>query len=127
MTKRGRPPKKGAQPGWMLHRIGLALDAYNDARNRGEKHSAAVREAVANVKSRISGMPISETVVKRILAEYQPEGIPVSLRVSRPTEPEAQRTVDEYKALGLPGTPSMVLTLGFGPRPKYPRHNAKAR
>jgi hypothetical protein len=49
----------------------LVLHAYDQARARGDKHSRAVAEAVSAVQSRVPGMPISETEVKRVLAEFQ--------------------------------------------------------
>ena len=71
MTKRGRPNKHGVQPGWMLLRSVMVLNAYDQARARGDKHSAAIIEAVSAVRSRMPGMPISETEVKRVLADFR--------------------------------------------------------
>ena len=71
VAKRGRPKKDGLKPGWMLFRSFLVLNAYDQARARGDKHSAAIIEAVSAVRSRIPGMPISETEVRRVLADFQ--------------------------------------------------------
>ena len=36
---------RGYNPGWVLQRIAFALNAYNQTKNCGEKHPAAVRKA----------------------------------------------------------------------------------
>jgi hypothetical protein len=71
MANRGRPKKDGVKPGWTLFRRCVVLHAYNEARAKGNKHSAAITEAVSAVRSRVAGMKISETKVKRVLAEFQ--------------------------------------------------------
>lgn len=126
MRKRGRPRKNGAQPGWTFFRAMFALYGYNEARAAGIKHSSAVTEAVSVVRSRCPGMPISETQVKRILAEYQPEGVPIAWKVTK-TDTEMQMPPAVREALGIPESSKMRsgFTFGFGPRPEYPRSNAK--
>ena len=70
MANRGRPKKDGVKPGWMLFRSFMVLHAYDQARARGEKHSAAIAEAVSALRSRMPGMPISETEVRRVLQNF---------------------------------------------------------
>ncbi len=119
MTKRGRPKKNGLQPGWMLLRRMEALYAYGQARMAGEKHSAAVREAVKAVREKHPSMRISETEVRRILADWQPKNVPTVIVVGKPDRPDEERTLpDGQKA-------KTVLSLGFGSRPNYPRTNAR--
>ena len=132
MTKKpGRPRKHGFQPIWMLMRATTAFYAYDEARRRGEKHSAAVQETVRRiqmeeVKIRTSEneekkMPISETEVKRILAAWQPRNQTVGLIVSRP-DPSDDKII-------LPGGRQVrrVLDCAYGLHPTYPRINARLK
>jgi hypothetical protein len=121
MAKRGRPKKDGVQPGWMLLRVVLVLNAYNEARSSPLKHSSAVTEAVAIVKKTYPGMPISETEVKRILAKFQPQGVPVAFKVTKASEKTLPPEVCEL--MGVPEGSKMktTFTFGYGPRPEYPR------
>jgi hypothetical protein len=106
----------------------LVLNAYNEARSLGLKHSAAVSEAVAVVKNRLPDVQISQTEVKRILAEYQPSGALTVLTTkkndvaTRPLPPEVCRQ------MGIPEGSRMrsILAFGFGPKPQYPRVNSRA-
>ncbi len=50
MEKRGRPRKNGEQPIWMLDRVTLVVYAYDQAREAGEKHMAAITEAVEFIR-----------------------------------------------------------------------------
>jgi hypothetical protein len=121
MGKRGRPKTNGAMPGWMFVRVVLVLHAYNEARSSGCKHSSAVTEAVATVKKTWSGMPISETGVKRILAKHQPKGDPVAFQVTKISEETPPPATTEI--MGVPHETRLkpLFSFGFGPRPKYPR------
>lgn len=129
MAKRGRPPKNGAQPAWMLHRMFMVLYAYNQARSAGNKHSSAVTEAVAWMGQNFPGRPVSETVVKRIVAELQPRGVPIAWQVSSLSEAEVAQASLEQQALEIPGAEKIKagFSFGFGRRPEYPRHNAKSQ
>ena len=122
--RRGRPRMNGKQPFRMFPRILIVLNAYNKARSTGEKHSSAVTEAVAAVKSAYPDIKISETEVKRILAEYQPKDAPIVTRVTEKI-PIVMST-EECKLLGIPeGTTfNRSLVVGHGPKQKYPRANA---
>jgi hypothetical protein len=104
----------------------FVLNAYNKARGRGEKHAVAVRDAVATVKKSWPEMKVSETVVKRILAENQPAGAAITARVTE--NPRVVLSPEECKLRGFPAgtTFKQALTFGYGPRPKYPRANAVA-
>lgn len=120
-VKRGRPPKNGMQPGWMMKRGMEALYAYDEARKAGEKHSAAVQSAVDAVRAKYPSMPISATEVKRMLSQWRPKGRPIGIIVTKPAPgddiiilPDGQRA-------------RRTLTFGYGPRPNYPRANATTK
>jgi len=143
MTKRGRPNKHGVRPGWMLLRSVMVLNAYDQARASGDKHSAAVTEAVSAVRSRTPGMPISETEVKRVLAEFQSRDSEGSWVISAGIVqgPELDTWFDNLEwiatksplKLGAPHLPDYrskpnqvsTLSIQIGPRPHYPRSNAR--
>lgn len=125
--KRGRPRKNGVRPAWVLLRTCHVLFWYNRARAAGEKHSVAVKETVAKLRSLSQDMPISETEVKRVLSEFQGEDDPVVLQVTRLSEKEIHQNVTCYQELKI--RQAETITSGFlmalGPRPQYRRHNAK--
>ncbi len=120
-TKRGRPPKNGMQPAWMLERGMEALYAYDEARRGGQKHSAAVRSAVEAIRAKYPRMPISETEVKRVLAQWRPQGGRIGILVTEPAPP------DDIFILPNGQRARRGLTFGYGPRPNYPRINARTK
>jgi hypothetical protein len=141
---RGRPRKKDDTMKFSCFaRAGAAMSAYDDARERGEKHSVAVTHAVDSVRRLYPTMRISRTVVKRILAEFRPRNSGTILRFDRSTlrEEEAEKhrwirsqvaLMQENKALTSPVLPSDSLPktvttfrIRFAERPNYPRHNLK--
>jgi hypothetical protein len=146
MAKPGRPNKNGVKPGWTLFRSFLALHAYGRARTRGDKHSNAISAAVLAVRSWAPGMPISETEVRRVIAEFQskdPEECWITT-VGVVQGPELDTWFDNLKWLAeiaekfpgilnessVPGDefkPSRprILNIQIGPRPRYPRTNAR--
>jgi len=71
MKPRGRPRKDGAKAAWVLYRAMVGLRGYDKARSSGEKYQEALKGAVAEVRHQFPGMPISETEIKRILAEFR--------------------------------------------------------
>lgn len=111
----------------MLYRIVVALEGYNRARGAGLKHSSAVKEAVMAVRSSLPDMPISESEVRRILATYQPQRSSTAFTVTRIADSEIQRTAAMFPGMGLPDAAKIRsgLAFGFGPRPRYPRHNGR--
>lgn len=125
MGKRGRPSKNGLQPCWMFHRVLLVLHAYNEGRSSPLKHSAAVREAVETVTKTYPSMPISETEVRRILAQFQPKGVRVAFKVARPSVSEKTLPPGVCALMGIPEGKKVKITFtfGYGPRPEYPRFN----
>lgn len=129
MAKRGRPPKHGVQPGWMFHRTAAALYGYNQARSAGQKHSAAIREAVGTVRLLFPGMPISETVVKRILAEFQPSDSSIALMIKQGSGASIEIPPEVCLKLGIPEGKRLkeLFSFGYGPKPTYPRHNLRSR
>jgi hypothetical protein len=117
MKKRGRPKTNGGKPPWVLRRITLVVYAYDRARKAGEKHEAAVDEAVKFVRTRKAKMPISGTEVKRILADWRPSRKPRVLLVSKSDPKECIRLPDGRVF-------RRTFTAAVGPRPFYPRANA---
>jgi len=141
---RGRPRKTGDTiQFWQFARAGMALCAYDEARGRGEKHSAAVRDVVQFVKQRNPEMHISETETKRILAAWRPRGSQTILRFDHSSMSEEdlkrRRWILEQlamlrgkKSLTLPTPPNYDLARNvaafkfrLAERPNYPRHNPK--
>lgn len=142
--KRGRPRKaRDTIQFWQFARAARVMSAYDEARGRGEKHSAAVQYAVDFVKQRSPKMRISRTEVKRILATWRPRGSQTILRFehSSMSEEDIKRrrwileqvaVLQEKKGLPLPTPPNCdparnvaVIKLRFAERPNYPRHNRK--
>lgn len=121
MKKPGRP-KNGVQPSWMLGRVTMAVYAYDLARKAGEKHSVAVSEAVTYIRETAPRMTISETEVKRIVAEWRSKRRKACLFVSKPDP--------EHSIVLVPGRDGrivpvrIVYSASVGPHPIYPRANA---
>lgn len=100
MAKQGRPRTNGRKPGWVLGRVLIAIEAYDRARRHGQKHWFALEAAVNAVRTEFPGVPISQSEVKRVLADLRPKNASEALLV--------------IKHHG-------VWTLGFGKRPDYRR------
>jgi len=144
MAKRGRPNKNGAKPGWMLLRSAMVLHAYDQARGMGEKHSAAIATAVTAVQFRVPGMKISETEVKRVLAEFRSKDSGQALIVTEGIAkgPKADSWFEKLEwaakeSRGKWKLPSFfhdeskprrlrTFTIQVGSRPRYPRRNARS-
>jgi len=138
---KGRPRQaKNTIQFWQFARAGRVMCAYDEARARGEKHTAAVQYAVDYVKQSSSKMRISPTGVKRILATCRPRGSQTILRFehSSMSEEDIKRRhwILEHLAMlqgkTLPTPPNndpagnvAVFKLRFAERPNYPRHNRK--
>jgi hypothetical protein len=111
--RKGRPPQaRNTIQSWQFVRAARVMCAYDEARERGDKHSVAVRGVVEHLKQSNPGMPISQTEVKRILAVWRPRNAGTILRFERNQE--------------LTG-PVESLIARFAERPNYPRHNRKIR
>lgn len=144
--QRGRPRKKeGAISPTHFMRAGMVMSAYDEARQGGHKHSVAVRLAVDFVRQRDPKIPISETVVKRILAERRPRNRPMML--SFEGSPATQEEVDKIRMMhellkltglltdnglvmptppiGNPPGNVMRFAARIAERQEYPRHNRK--
>jgi hypothetical protein len=144
LRKPGRPRKKeGRIELWQFARAAMVSCAYDADRVRGAKHSVAVRQAVDYVKRYDSKMAISESGVRRILANSRPQESGTILRF----EPSIRSDEDlqmncsisgELAALQgkrgitLPDVPNydlsignLVMTIRVGKRPHYHRHNRK--
>ncbi len=120
MEKPGRPRKNGEQPMWMLGRATLAVYGYDQARKAGEKHMAAITEAVRLIRATHPRMKISETEVKRVLADWRSSRRPVGLVVTKPDPAECMLTLPDGRVV------KRLLCAGFGLRPVYPRANTTA-
>jgi hypothetical protein len=141
MNKKGRPPKNGVEEPEHFFRALMVIHAYSKARAEDQKHSAAVREAVNFVRQQDPRMHISETAVKRILAEFRSQDSQIALKVEYQIlegEEAARRRSFLAQMADLSGAKSPALsadqnlrkplkrfTFGFGKRPTHPRHNAK--
>ena len=141
---KGRPRKvaDSMQP-WQFGRAGRAMAAYDEAREKGEKHSAAVRYAVDSLRRISPKLRISETEVKRILSKFRPRGSGTIVRFERSpfTEEDAKKyrwireqvaALKKQKGIILQQTPvydetrpRAKVTFRFSKRPNYPRHNRK--
>jgi hypothetical protein len=142
---RGRPKKKedSLEP-WQFGRAAIVLSAYDESRGKGEKHSAAVSDAVEFLRRCSPEVRISKTGVKRILSQFRPRGSGAVLRFERSpwTEEDKKRysLICEHsaafagrKGIILPRLPAYHEThhrdkflIRFSERPEYPRHNRKA-
>jgi hypothetical protein len=141
---RGRPKKKDDSiEVWQFGRAAIVVSAYDEARKKGEKHSAAVRDAVDAVRRRNPKVPISETGVKRILSTYRPRGSGTILHFDRSALSEEDIKKHRWfreqiaasqggKCITLPELPlhdemrpREKFMIGFSERPDYPRYNCK--
>jgi hypothetical protein len=92
----------------------VGLRGYDKARSSGEKYQEALKGAVAEVRHQFPGMPISETEIKRILAEFRSKELELTFLV---TESEDTTTLDGRKC-------AKAWQISIGPLPNHPRHNA---
>jgi hypothetical protein len=118
MKKCGRPNQNGEHPIWMLVRVTLAVYGFHQARRAGAKHFAAIQAAVAFVRALHPEMPVSETEVRRILADWQSSRRPLGLLVS---EADPSDYVVTFLRDGSVGKVNVLWTAAIGPRPTYPR------
>ena len=86
MAKTGRPPANGAKQGWTLMRDTIAIEAFQKAREAGEKYEFALIAAVDAVRAFDPEMKISVSAVKKILKELMPEGGEEMLKVTKVSE-----------------------------------------
>jgi hypothetical protein len=141
---RGRPRKlEDSMEPWQFGRAAIVLSAYDEAREKGEKHSSAVTSAVEFVRRRSPGVPISEAGVKRILSMFRPRGSKTILRFERSPMSEKDilkhrwvreqfAKVQKEKGITSPerqdddGTrPREKFMIRYSKRPDYPRYNRK--
>ena len=140
----GRPRKiEGVISYREFARAGIVMSLYDGARKSGLKHSSAVVQAVELMEERYAKKRISQTGVKRVLAEFRPRIGKTILQFERSTLTgedlarfywiqEQLAALPKRKWLKLP-TPSEVIPpktvavykIRFVERPNYPRHNRK--
>lgn len=82
--KLGRPRKiEGVISYKDFRRAGIVMSVYDEVRKDGQKHDVAVRETVEIIKQRYPNKRISETGVRRILAQFRPKTSRIILRFER--------------------------------------------
>jgi hypothetical protein len=126
----------------MLHRITIALMGYDQARQAGAKHDAALMEGVNAVRERLPGKPMSKSEMRRILARYRRDRkgivmLPQPERFVKGDEAKRYLRIREQFArlhaerVGVPFKPGprprrvTAIGVAFGPHPNHPRTNAK--
>jgi hypothetical protein len=141
MKKMGRPRKNGVVGPKHLARALMIVDAYSKARREGSKYSAAVRETVDAIKQSAPGLSISETEVRRVVAECLPRESQIALTaeysILEGEEAAKHRRSHAVKMeqAGVKGLREMSesdlqkplkrFIFGYGKKIHYPRHNAK--
>jgi hypothetical protein len=98
----------------------MSMSAYDEARQKGEKHSVAITQAVDSVAQYHAGLRVSETELRRILATWRPRGAERILRFERLVWIDEEVTPE----VGSSSAP-MVLTIRLCERPSYSRHNRR--
>jgi hypothetical protein len=116
MTRRGRPRKNGVQSAEFFFREIEVVRLFTQARCAGEKYSGAVSESVQAFHKQCPETPLSCTEVKRIVARLQPQNRSFALTVKDSIPNEFHLDGQKYK---------YYLDIGFAPRPRYLRTNAK--
>jgi hypothetical protein len=99
----------------VFYRAIVGLTGYEKARASGEKYSEALKAGIAAVRQEIPHMPMSETELKRVLAEFRSDTLESTLLV---TESDNTVTPEGRKC-------TKAWALCIGPPPLYPRHNAR--
>ena len=142
--KRGRPRKQGGKLKFKdFVRAEIVMCAYDEVRKSDQKHSGAVKEAVAFGKRLHPEMSISETGLRRDLAAFRPrtnrstliaerspmtEGDVARLRGMLEQVPPDQRgqgaKADLASEMQRP-MPRTKYMLRFAERPTYPRYNRR--
>jgi hypothetical protein len=141
MKKQGRPPKNGVVGPERFLRTLKVIEAYSKAREEGHKHSAAVKEVVKFLRQLYPKESISETEVKRVLAEFRPQDSRVELmaeyrvregedaagrRSFLTQNPESTGTKSATKlSYKILPKPLRSFEFGFRRRANYTRHNAR--
>jgi hypothetical protein len=118
MPPRGRPKKNGSKPRWMLQRSLFIMLEFHNAKTRGLKHSAAITETVAVIRSKYRNLPVSATEVKRTLAAWMPRDCKTSFLVRDSTNSD---TIHRLPC----GDYRPTISIYIGLRPIYPRINQK--
>jgi len=144
--QRGRPKKKAdSMEAWQFVRAGIVMSAYDESREKDEKHRVAVTDAVDFFGRYWPQIPICATEVKRILSTFRPRGSGTILRFERSplSEADIQRyrwmreqiaELEKEKGATVPEPPAddetrrrEKFTIRFSKRPAYPRHNRKSQ
>ncbi len=104
----------------MLKRSLLILLEFDRARRRELKHSAAIAETVAVIRCKYSDdFRVSETAVKRTLAEWMPRNRETTYQAREPENTDKMHRLDGFDY-------RVIASLYVGPRPVYPRINQKS-
>ncbi len=122
----------GMQPGWMLLRSSVVLEAFQ-REIATEKWDVAVDNAIIACKQEFPGMPISRTTVKRILAKHMSSKdelvmLATHVNMAEINQQPASDSIDSIKVAeqteSVVAADNSSLRIKFGPRAKYP-HPAK--
>jgi hypothetical protein len=139
--KRGRPSKNGKKDPKFLARSMVVLAYFEEARKRGEKYETALAEVVERMSPGKWGQ-ISQTEVKRVLAQFQSRDAEevFTAEVEPMTEEDIalhEEIVDFCATVMLPNfvqPPSVErmrqmkkLMLKIRPNSRYPRTNRKTK
>jgi hypothetical protein len=137
VKKRGRPKKeKDRLEPWQFARFAKVSAFYDQARKRGEKHSAAVRSVVGALKTDKPSRFISESVVRKILAKHRSKGaqsIPMFEELPSGNPGRLHNllamvpgSLGQRFRLSTDDHPLVKpLAIRVGPRPQYARHNTR--
>jgi hypothetical protein len=124
-------------------RAGIAMSLFDEERRNDQKHCGAITDVVGLIKKSYPDNRISNTGVRRILAEFRPKERHTVLLFERTalTGEELEKFHWKQKILAalrhddkstLPTYPKLdrtepvtVFRIRFGERPNYPRHNRK--
>jgi hypothetical protein len=123
MNKRGRPKQGRIKAAYVLERVVLTLYAYGRARKRGEKHSAAISEAVKYIRHTAPAMRISKTEAKRIVAIWRPQRSASCLVVEKP---HLEQSITPVLRGGRWANGRILYRAFVAQRPVYQRANAAA-
>lgn len=97
-NKGGRPKTEGKKPAWMLYRAGIAIEAFQAARDAGKNYDDAVEVARAAVKKVFGHYETHSSYIKKILKVFMPENSEeafVFKRVPDPADPSKDKLVGE--------------------------------
>jgi hypothetical protein len=118
-ARRGRPKANGRQSDYFFLRDLNIVAEFTKFREAGEKHTEALKETVKSIQQKYPGMKVSVTEVKRVLARKWSARSTLCLLPREPNDEERIQVTPRGQRVRI------VLRVFGGPRPQFPRHNAK--